>query len=128
MTEHAWFKLLLRALGILVCGFAVPSLLTQGGYLIQALASSSPIWPDEYYWAFGGGLAGSLAQAAIGLYLLFGGNWIINRCLKEVRNRCISCGYDLTASTADACPECGAPILRPAPGRPAAPAPPEAPR
>jgi len=112
MTEHAWFKLLIRAIGIMLCGFALPAILGQAGYLLQSFASTQSLMPLEYIWMSAGSALGTLAEAGIGLYLLFGGNWIISRCLKEIRDNCVSCGYDISASVGDTCSECGAPILR----------------
>ena len=121
MTEHAWFKLFLRGIGLLLLGLAFPGMLTQLGYLVQMVHEGEFAAPSPYLWMYGGALLGTIAQAGIGLYLLFGGGWIVTRCMREIRDRCIACGYDLSAATGEVCTECGTPIIRPpAPPPPAA--------
>jgi len=112
MTEHAWFKLLLRGIGVLLLGLGGPSVISQVGAIVQIVIGGDLSYLNEYAWMYGGMLVGNVAQAGIGVYLLFGGGWIINRCLAELQHNCVSCGYDISASVGDACSECGAPILR----------------
>ena len=56
-------------------------------------------------------LASPVAQSAIGLYLLLGGAWLVNKCIPSNRPYCPECGYDLSSSKGSGrCPECGVPI------------------
>ena len=45
-----------------------------------------------------GWLAGSLAETLAGVYLFFGGTWIVNRAIPANRPYCAECGYDLSGS------------------------------
>ncbi len=45
-----------------------------------------------------------------GLYLFFGGKWILNLVIPSNRPYCPECGYDLSKASASECPECGTPI------------------
>ncbi len=56
--------------------------------------------------------SGSIVQLAIGVYLLFGGNWIVNVCISSNRPYCPECGYDLSKATSANCPECGVKLPR----------------
>ena len=46
---------------------------------------------------------------AVGVYLLFGGTWLLNRIFRGLEhNRCAKCGFNLTGLDDGAvCPECG---------------------
>jgi hypothetical protein len=60
-------------------------------------------------------------EAAIGLYLFFGGKWIANKAIPGNRPYCHECGYDLTQNSSGICPECGTPTpssLAPPPSPP----------
>lgn len=62
--------------------------------------------------------AGYLAPFAIGLYLFFGGEWVVNLAIASNRPYCPECGYDLSRATGPVCPECGTllpPNARPVP-------------
>jgi predicted amidophosphoribosyltransferase len=61
-------------------------------------------------------------MAASGLYLFFGGKWIVDLAIPGNRPYCQECGYDLTGAHRDRCPECDTPF-RPDTVRPAGAAP-----
>jgi hypothetical protein len=109
MTDHSWFRLLVRAIGLLLFGIAIPGLLWNIGGVIVVLTSESnagfPVLDQTLRYL--PPLLGECVQAAFGLYLLLRAEPIIARCLREVRGRCASCGYDLTATSSGTCPECG---------------------
>src|SRR5690348_8345248 len=115
MSDFGWFKLLVRALGVLFLGLGVPHVLQVGAVLaidwIWARGGASQrgwgtlISNAPYLLAYG-------AQAAFGYYLLMRGQLLIEHCLLGVRGRCAGCGYDLAAVTGPECPECGSPIRR----------------
>jgi hypothetical protein len=50
---------------------------------------------------------------AIGLYLFFGGRWVVDRAIPSNRPYCPECGYELTHTAGDACPECGTAVTSP---------------
>jgi hypothetical protein len=60
----------------------------------------------QFSWIFVQAVVPS-AQLALGLYLFFGGEWIVNRAIPSNRPYCPECGYDLSRSRREHCPECG---------------------
>lgn len=69
------------------------------------------ILPPFGIWSFGtygtNQALASLAGMVIGLYLFFGGRWIVDRAIPGNRNYCHECGYDLTGNLQGICSECG---------------------
>jgi hypothetical protein len=57
------------------------------------------------------GTVSPLMQTLLGLYLFFGGKWVVRRLLKGVnwpgRSTCHKCGYELAGIEGGRCPECG---------------------
>jgi len=51
-----------------------------------------------------------LLQLGAGLYLFFGGEWIVNRAIPSNRNYCHECGYLLKELKGSRCPECDTPF------------------
>ncbi len=51
-----------------------------------------------------------VTQLIAGLYLFFGGKWIVNLVIPSNHPYCPECGYDLSKASASECPECGTPI------------------
>lgn len=114
MSEYAWFKLLIRAVGVLMLGLGGPMIVWYAARLIVAGVPGSPgatsrSLVSEATMAVPGLLAYG-SQAALGWYLIFRGEWFIKKVLGEIQGRCAMCGYDLHGLKADACPECNAPI------------------
>ena len=107
MSEYAWFKLLVRAIGVFYLATAIPSVL-------------SSIWSSVQYWMevgtdMYGFIAGSVywvSQLGIALYLLLGGRRLIDFCLRDLKRCCPNCGYPTEGLTGPSCPECGARIGR----------------
>jgi hypothetical protein len=110
MSDYAWFKLLVRAIGIALIGFSVPTLIW---YVMQMAMSGLPGSPgrttrslEDHILRNLPTLASYGIQAFMGWYLLFRGEWIIGRVLAEVNGRCAKCGYDIRGLKGNACPEC----------------------
>lgn len=120
MSDYAWFKLLVRGIGILLLGLSVPSLIRWFGSVVIMWDAISPVatsWSLRQQLLFGlPGLLAEGAQAAFGWYLLFRGEGVISRVLAEIHGRCAKCGYDLRGLNSNACPECNTPIRAKAPG------------
>ena len=112
MKHKTWFRLVIKAIGILLVGLSLPSIVGSLGQIpyffsVQsttgmALTMSDWIWPQVFYWL------GSALQLALGLYLFLGGTWIVNKCIPSNRPYCPECGYDLSHNQLSSnCPECG---------------------
>lgn len=105
MKHKTWFRLVLKAIGVLTVGTAIPVLIWSGTEVALSV------------WGVGSGLGmgemmisyfvGSAAQVIFGLYLFFGGEWIVNMVIPSNRPYCPNCGYDVSRATSGRCPECG---------------------
>ncbi len=120
MKHKTWFRLVLKATGVLLIGLAVSDLLTLVIGVLDAVVFAER-W--TMYSPYGSqmtslgsakavtssllSLLPSVAQVGFGLYLLFGGKWIVNLCIPSNRPYCPECGYDLSKTTSANCPECG---------------------
>lgn len=117
MKHRGWFTLVIRAVGIMLVAFSIETFV---GFLLAIFFVTFPQLDEAgFYDAQGYSVAGwtvyslgSLAQLAFGLYLLFGGQRLIDYCLRSAermpdRAVCIHCGYDLSQTTNATCPECG---------------------
>jgi len=51
-----------------------------------------------------------LVTVALGLYLFFRGEWIVNKAIPSNRNYCHECGYLLKELKGSRCPECDTPF------------------
>jgi hypothetical protein len=119
VSDYSWFKLLVRAIGLLLLGLALPAILVNAGYIIWMKL-------DPTYSQVGGAqllrylpvILGYGAQCILGFYLMLGAEPIIARCLRGVRGRCATCGYDISSLAASPCPECGTPFTPLAPAGP----------
>lgn len=124
MLDFAWFRLVVRAIGILLIGLGAPSVVNSViGYVnfLVYLRATNPALPNLMYLTQ---TIGSATQFGMGVYLLFGANRLVGYCVRSVAAeyaacadddaigstpKCLSCGYELT-NTTGACPECGVPI------------------
>lgn len=117
MKHKTWFRLAIKAIGILLVAMSLPAFCYDvaslvGYFLFRQQYSGYPGW-DPSNWFYLGSLAARAAQPAFGLYLFFGGEWIVNKAIPSGRPYCAACGYDLSKAVAGKpCPECG--VQRPA--------------
>ncbi len=115
MKHKTWFRLVIKAIGVLLIGFSFP-------YIVVAIYEITSAWSQYRSMSFSGATAdwfdyfilpllssaGTLLMLGFGLYLFFGGEWVVNRCIPSNRPYCPECGYDLSKSEeGERCPECG---------------------
>ena len=107
MKHKTLFRVLLKLLGVWmflggVTG-AIQDAVQVVGFLYRpaGFAGAMP-W---YAWV---GFSSGPVSIFLGLYLFFGGEWIVNKAIPSNRPYCGDCGYDLSKNTASYCPECGA--------------------
>ncbi len=116
MTDFAFLKLLVRLVGLLLIGLAISPLLQGAGMVVAMLGSAGPFSMGAFgsdMWMmilYLGAPAGALLQFMIGLNLLLGGKWLVERCRRDMIGRCGLCGYDIKGLRVPVCPECGAQI------------------
>ena len=113
MKHKTWFRLVLKAIGVLLTGMGLPGMLMQLmqlSYFLQENPYSSfgAGMPTGYFWwTTFAPLVEHLGLVVIGLYLLFGGEWVVDKCIPSNRPYCPECGYDLSRASGERCPECG---------------------
>jgi hypothetical protein len=115
------FRLAVKIVGVFLIATTLIELpwtvYTQWSSIVQL--TSRPAWPGSpsgsrpWLYAFQGSLRAILALA-MGLYLFFGGEWIVNKAIPSNRPYCHECGYMLKNLTGNTCPECDTPF-RPEP-------------
>ena len=114
MKHKTWFRLVIKAIGVLLVGFSLPTIWRIAfdlvgilwAYLMASDYSLSPYGHGYRFlqWLREGGL---VVQFVFGLYLFFGGKWIVNKVIPSNRPYCPECGYDLSKTRSAKCPECG---------------------
>ncbi len=110
MVDNAWFRLLLRGIGILLIALSIPSVVQAVLYAAQWTMTSMPAGfglENSWWISIAALLVGGLSQAVFGIYLLFFGEGLIRRCLADTIGRCPVCQYDLKGKRTGKCPECG---------------------
>lgn len=110
MVERAWFRLLIRALGVLFVGLGVTGLVDFVYRVIYRISIQPQVRMDlewVHWVAYG---TSHLIQPAIGVYLLFFAEGLIRLCLRDAIGRCGYCQFDVSGVLADVCPECGSPL------------------
>ncbi len=111
MKYKTAFRLALRAIGVLVLAQIVPGFLQTVTQVVLQWVLSSSSSGAFFPWAYAmSGVLGYGVGIGVGLYLFFGGRWVIDRVIPSNRPYCAECGYELTDLPADyRCPECGVP-------------------
>ena len=122
MKHKTWFRLVLKAIGILLLGISLPDLIdavlmfSDIAFNWSALVAgtgtrASLLTGHNMAAAIAQSLPG-LAQAAFGSYLFFDGKWILNKAIPSNVPYCPDCGYDLSKNSTGRCPECGVTLAR----------------
>ena len=108
MKHKSLFRLLVKFLGVwLFCNGTVGGVSAFTNFVLYTwfrpsnTTISYPYWPYLMSHAFG---------MMLGLYLFFGGKWIVDLAIPSNRPYCHECGYDLTGATSNRCNECGTPF------------------
>lgn len=113
MKHKTWFRLVMKVIGIALIAWSVPDVFQVLAWYVEMGRS------DRWSAAPGGGmetvdyilrgvyLLSPSIRLAFGLYLLFGGEWLINKIIPSNRPYCPECGYDLSHARDERCPECG---------------------
>src|SRR5262245_11987829 len=114
MKHKTWFRLVLKAIGILLIGYSLPTVGRGAGELIYAYFEGRQFagYPSNYWIVQSLYYSGTFMQFVLGLYLFFGGKWIVNMAIPSNRSYCPECGYDLQSSKGACCPECGVALPR----------------
>lgn len=109
MKHKTWFRLVLKAIGVLLIGFSLPTVGRAVGELIYAYLEGNQFagYPANYWIVQSLYYGGTFVQFLLGLYLFFGGKWLVNMAIPSNRPYCPECGYDLSRCKGAQCPECG---------------------
>lgn len=106
-------RLLVKLVGLsIICG-GIQSLLANLGQLgaMILMIFDQRLTNLELFWVGNAMSAvGSCLTIALGLYLFFGGKWIVNLAIPGSHPHCPECAYDLTGAASTRCPECGTPF------------------
>lgn len=120
MKHKTWFRLVIKAVGLLLVGLSLPQLVAATAQtafsIIAARQPGTTVASPHWWWWFVTTGAKPLLQLLMGLYLLFGGKWIVDKIIPSNRPYCPECGYDVSRTATPQCPECGAQILANQPG------------
>ncbi len=113
MKHKTWFRLVLKAIGVLLIGLTIPTLADVVFIIIHDwIVAARPLLIPRSFGRPLIAIVGPMLQFIFGLYLLFGGKWIVNLCIPSNRPYCPECGYDLSKATSANCPECGVKLPR----------------
>jgi hypothetical protein len=115
MKYKTLFRLALRLVGILLIAESLPWL------VVGCAALALDVFTGGVFAASSGFISWQFQNAVIhllggltGLYLFFGGAWIVNRAIPSNRPYCPECGYEITGLPPEGlCPECGTAYRRP---------------
>lgn len=111
MKYKTLFRLALKVFGVFFLGSGLSSLPEAAGYLMMYVGSlSPPLHHHLEFWGYVSYLIGPVASIAIGLYLFFRGEWIVNRAIPSNKPYCHECGYPLKDLKGARCPECDTPF------------------
>ena len=103
MRYKTLFRVLLKFLGVWLF---IEGLATIAAIVFQFvdLFSVGSVGLGFLGWGFSG-----VVQLSAGLYLFFGGRWIVDMAIPSNRPFCPECGYDMSSPPGPQCPECGTP-------------------
>jgi hypothetical protein len=108
MKHKTFFRIAMKLLGVYFVVGGIQSLLMHLSQLIAMLTIRSMAGGQNWYYVLM--IISPLAQLGLGLYLFFGGKWIVDKAIPSNRPYCHECGYDLTGAVGHVCNECGTPF------------------
>jgi hypothetical protein len=98
-------RLALKLIGVFLIASAIPEVVNTAISFVALWVDAGGGYPG--WWLIASGL-GFAAKVAVGLYLLFGGRWLVDRLIPSNRPYCHECAYELTGLPPEGvCPECG---------------------
>ena len=109
MKYKTLFRVMLKLLGVWTFIGGVEQALAHVSQLLFMFTASYRGAPNQL-WYLIPSLLTTAAQVGIGLYLFFGGKWIVDKAIPGNRPYCHECGYDLTNAAGNLCSECGTPF------------------
>jgi hypothetical protein len=131
MTDPKWFRLVIRAVGVLTIAISIPhvggaiaslAMMLQAGpggwrsYLSSSGAGGGESWWNPFTFGVAASVLAAAGQLGLGLYLLCGASRLVRYCVREVSGRCAGCDYEVRGLKGK-CPECGLEIPEAAPPR-----------
>jgi hypothetical protein len=81
LSDRAWFRLLLRAEGVLLLGLSLPMVIDRIMSMVGMLASGRQMPGAEFTWRWMLWLAGPLVQLALAGYLIVGPSRLERICM-----------------------------------------------
>lgn len=109
MRYKTAFRLAVKAIGVYLIVESLMGLLTASAYLTSLSLSGTLGGGGGFDWYFQViQFVHPIGALVLGLYLFFGGRWIVNLAIPSNRPYCHECGYELRGLPAEGeCPECG---------------------
>ncbi len=114
MKHKTWFRLILKAIGVLLVCLGLPDILNVVAVFLSigfgglwGMPAQGFDWSTVLAALAQYGMIGALAKLLLGLYLLFGGKLIVDLCIPSNRPYCPDCGFELRVIRGDKCSECG---------------------
>ncbi len=126
MTPRQRFHLVTKIAGLVLTAWSLPLTLASAASVVRShlmwgamRGMGTPTLSLEMQILLHPGVVWGLTGLILGLYLLLSGRRLVDHAA-PLAGGCPGCGYDTRGLKSEACPECGAPIRRPAKDAPPA--------